>query len=156
MTDFHPKKLKVRFILPASPTEPLNGRKYTITHSDDSGQLFLDIGTDFNYEAMSANSRVEIMTEWQIDWQYRLTGRVYVDLGDCTIDEAQIRFNDFQKSIAKALQGIAFGDRLFLSNYPLLLDAPIYIYFESNYQEFKQLYYYGTLKQYLMPFQYEI
>jgi len=156
MTDFNPKNLKVRFILPASPTEPLKGRKYTFTHSDDSAQLFLDIGTDFNYEAINDKVRDEIITEWQNDWQYRLLGRVYVDHGEYTLREAQERYNRFKKQVMAALQSIVFGDRLFLSNYPLLLDAPIYIFFESNYPQFHKLYYYNCPKHYLNSFQYEI
>lgn len=156
MVDFNPKKLKVRYILPASPTEPLKGRKYTLTRSDDTDQLFLDIGTDFNYEAINEKLRDEIVTEWQNDWQYRLMGKVYVDSGNYTIEEAQKRFDCFKKNITTALQGVVFGDRLFLSNYPLLLDAPIYIYFESTYPEFRQFYYFGTLKQYLNLVEYAI
>ncbi len=156
MAHFNPKKLKVRFILPASPTEPLKGRKYTLTRSDNKEQLILDIGSDFNYESIDPQLRDEVIAEWQNDWQYRLTGRVYLDQGEYTFEEAQKRFNHFKKQITNALQEVAFGDRLFLSNYPLLLDAPIFFFFESNYPEFKHLYYYGTLKQYINQFQHEI
>lgn len=156
MEHFNPQKLKVRFILPASPTEPLMGRKYTLTHSDDTGQLFLDIGIDFNYDAVNEELRDEIIAEWQNDWEYRLIGRVYVDNGDYTEAEAQTRYNQFKKHLTGALQAIVFGDRLFLSNYPLLLDAPIYMLFESTYPQFRKFYYYGTPQQYLNQFQYEI
>lgn len=156
MVDFNPKMLKVRFILPASPTEPLKGRKYTLTYSVRTNQHILDIGTDFNYEAVTEKLPDGIIIEWQNDWQYRLAGRVFVDRGEYTVEEAEERFNQLRNKIANGLQGVAFGDRLFLSNYPLLLDAPIYFFFESNYSAFKQCYYYGTLKQYLNQFQYEI
>ncbi|QCR31320.1 staygreen family protein [Lysinibacillus sp. SGAir0095] len=156
MADFSPQKLKVRFILPASPTEPLKGRKYTLTHSDDSGELFLDIGTDYNNEAINMKLRDEVIAEWQNEWQYRLVGRVYIDGGEYTTEEAQKRYNLFVKHLSSALQGIVFGDRLFFSNYPLLLDAPIYILFESTYPQFRKLTSYGTPKQYLNQLQYEI
>lgn len=154
--DFNPQKMQVRFILPASPTHPLMGRKYTLTHSDGTGQLFLDIGIDFNYEAINGELRDEIIAQWQNDWDYRLMGRVYVDNGEYTEEEARTRYNQFKKHMNGALQGIVFGDRLFLSNYPLLLDAPIYILFESTYPQLGNIYYYGTPQHYLNQFQYEI
>ncbi|MDN4492015.1 staygreen family protein [Ureibacillus aquaedulcis] len=156
MTDFNPLKLKVRFILPASPIEPIMGRKYTLTHSDDTGQLFLDIGIDFNYEAINEDLRDEVIAEWQNDWEYRLIGRVYVDSGEHTEEEASKRYNAFKNHMNGALQGMVFGDRSFLSNYPLLLDAPIYILFESTFPQFRKSYYYGTPQQYVNQFQYQI
>ncbi|KGR77042.1 staygreen family protein [Ureibacillus sinduriensis] len=156
MEDFNPQMMQVRFILPASPIDPLMGRKYTLTHSDGTGQLFLDIGIDFNYEAINGELRDEIIAQWQNDWEYRLMGKVYVDNGEYTEEEAHKRYNQFKKHMNGALQGIVFGDRLFLSNYPLLLDAPIYILFESTYPQFREIYNYGTPQHYLNQFQFEI
>ena len=156
MKDFNPKKLKVRFILPASPTEPLKGRKYTLPLSDDNGQYVLDIGTDFNYDVINRKLDDALTIEWQTDWEYRLVGRVHLDRGNFTEDEVQKRFAYFRTQINGALQGIVFGDRLFLSNFPLLLDAPIYILFESSFPQYRKLYNLGTPKQYLNQFQYEI
>ncbi|MFC7686591.1 staygreen family protein [Ureibacillus sp. GCM10028918] len=154
--DFIPQDLMVRFILPASPIEPIKERKYTLTHSDETGQLFLDIGIDFNYEAINLALRDEVVAQWQNDWQYCLMGKVYVDGGEYTEEEANKRYNQFIKHLDEALKAIVFGDRLFLSNYPLLLDAPIYIFFRSSYPQFRKLVDYGTPKQYLNQFQYEI
>ena len=156
MSDFNPQKLMVRFILPASPIEPLKGRKYTITQQNDNGQLILDIGTDFNYDVMNTKLEDVITIEWQTDWEYRLVGRVHVDHRNFTEDEAQKRSKYLIKQINDALQGIVFGDRLFLSNYPLLLDASIYILFVSTNPQYTKIYNFGTLKQYLKQFQYEI
>ena len=156
MADFDPQKVTARFILPASPTEPLNGRKYTLTHSDDTGQLFLDIGTDFNYEAINMKLRDEVIAEWQNDWQYRLVGKVYVDSGEYTEEEAQKRYNIFLKHLTGALQVMIFFDRLFLSNYSLLLDAPIYILFDSSYPQFRKQYLYGTPRHFLNELHNEI
>ena len=156
MTDFNPQKLKVRFILPASPTEPLKGRKYTLAHLNDNGQLILDIGMDFNNDVLNEKSKNQFIAEWQTDWEYRLVGKVHVDLENVTEKEAEKR-NEYITTLTKsALHGIAFGDRLFLSSYPLLLDAPIYILFESTDPQFKKIYNFGSLKQYLNQFQYEI
>lgn len=156
MTDFNPQKLKVRFILPASPTEPLKGRKYTLSHLNDNGQLILDIGTDFNNDVINEKLNDGFIAEWQTDWEYRLVGRVHVALENFTEQEAQKRYEYLTKLTKNALHGIAFGDRLFLSSYPLLLDAPIYILFESTNPQLRKIYNFGSLKHYLNQFQYEI
>ncbi|HWK21755.1 MAG TPA: staygreen family protein [Ureibacillus sp.] len=156
MAEFNPQKLTIRYILPASPTEPIVGRKYTLTHSDNTGHLFLDIGIDYNYEAVNQKLRDEVIAEWQNDGGIRLLGKVHIDQGNSSFEEAKKRNDIFTKELGTALRGIIFGDRLFLSNFPNFLDAPIYIYFESMFPQFHQLYYYGTTRQYLNDIKLEV
>lgn len=145
MANFDPRKLTIRFILPADPLVPLQGRKYTLTHSDNTGQLFLDIGADYNYEAINRQLRDEVLAEWQNN---RLVGKVFVDGNNPTIESAGKRFDVFKQELGTALKAIVFGDRSFYSNYPIILDAPIYIYFESQFPQTNRLFYYGTPRQY--------
>ncbi|RHW40102.1 hypothetical protein D1B33_04455 [Lysinibacillus yapensis] len=153
MAHFDPQKLTIRFISPANPNEPIQGRKYTLTHSDQTGQLFLDIGPNYNYEAINPQMRDEVIAEWQKNESYRLIGKVYVDGNENSVDAAGKRYEIFKRELGTALQAILFGDRSFFSNYPELLDAPILIYFESRFPNFNQLFYYGTPKQYLSQLQ---
>ncbi|MDX1771718.1 MAG: staygreen family protein, partial [Planococcaceae bacterium] len=90
--------------------------------------------------------------EWKKDEQsqFTLMGKAYVDGGEFGETIAGIRFNIFKKEMVTALKGIVNGDLQFYKNYPTLLDAPIFIYFESTYPKYQQVFFYGTPRQYLL------
>ncbi|MDE5415141.1 staygreen family protein [Alkalihalobacterium chitinilyticum] len=152
MSSFHPEKLSVNMVPPANSTEPIEGRKYTLTHSDITGELFLDVGYVYNYEAIDEEMRDEVLAEWQRNnlGQFRLVGRAYVDGGEFSEEVSRVRFTIFQKEMMTALKGMVYGDRAFFANHPSLLDAPIYIHYDSVYPQFRQTVYYGTPRQILM------
>lgn len=151
MSFFDPEKLSMKIIPPANSVQPIEGRKYTLTHSDSTAELFLDIGYVYNYEAINWKMRDEVLAEWQKDGQCRLNlvGKAYVDGGEFSIDVSGVRFNIFKKEMNTALKGIIYGDLPFFRDYPVLFDAPIYIYFVSIYPQYRQILYYGTPRQYL-------
>jgi hypothetical protein len=62
-TVFDPEKLYVEFRSGATRTEPILGRKYTLTHSDISAELFLTVGLDFAYDKITSK-RDELLAEW--------------------------------------------------------------------------------------------
>ncbi|WP_042456764.1 staygreen family protein [Neobacillus dielmonensis] len=147
----NPSNLITTFLPPATAFRPVEGRKYTLTHSDTSGQLFLTIGSEYNYGSTNQSFRDEVMAEWvhQLG-EYSLLGRVYVSGGEFDKNYSKIRFAIFQKELNLALQAMVFGDQAFYTNFPWLLDAPIYIRFESVYPEFNQVLYYGTPRNFLL------
>jgi len=151
MSNFNPQKLNVKLIPPANSVQPIEGRKYTLTHSDMTAELFLDIGYVYNYEAINSKMRDEVLAQWKKDEQGRfmLVGMAYVDGGEFGKIVSGIRFNVFKKEMDTALKGIVYGDLSFYANYPVLLDAPIFIYYESTYPQYHQTLYYGTPRQYL-------
>lgn len=151
MSQFNPSKLSVTYVPPASSTEPVHGRKYTLTHSDITGDLFLTIGYSYDLTAIDANMHDEVLVEWMIAPQQipALFGVVLVSDGQFIEEVAKLRFTIFKEEMTTALQGIVNGDQTFFSTYPLLQNAPIYIYFQSNYPAYRGLYYFGTPKQYL-------
>lgn len=151
MALFDPRKLSVKIITPANTFYPVEGRKYTLTHSDITAELFLDIGYVFNYQAINPKMRDEVLAEWEKDdrGNHYLTGKAYVDNGEFSKEEADTRFHIFKKEMSTALKGIVYGDLPFYSNYPVLLDAPIFIHYESSYPAFRQTLYYGTPRNYL-------
>ncbi|ARI75573.1 staygreen family protein [Halobacillus mangrovi] len=151
MAAFDPGKLSVTFLPPADSSQPLRGRKYTLTHSDMTAELFLDVGYMFNKNAINPKMRDEVLGEWLVDsWRrFYLKGQAYVDGGEYSNEQANVRFTIFNKEMTTALKGMIYGDRMFFSFYPFLLDAPIFVYFQSVYAEFRQVIYYGTPRQYL-------
>lgn len=149
MSDFNPQKLSVKLISPF--TQPVEGRKYTLTHSDITAQLFLDIGYMYNIQAVNPQMRDEVLAEWKrdVNLRFKLVGTAYVDGGEFSPSEAGMRLNIFKREMATALKGIVYGDRPFYAHYPLLLDAPIYIHYMSSYPHYRQILYYGTPRYYL-------
>jgi hypothetical protein len=151
MSDFNPEKLTVTYLPPASIFNPIDNRKYTLTHSDTTGQLYLSIGSQYDAANLNAKMRDEVLGEWRRELgQYTLFGKVYVSGGEFDEKLSQIRFMIFKKELPLALYAFVNGDKGFYTYYPWLLDAPVYIYFESIFNEFNQVIYFGTPRQYLM------
>ena len=50
---------------PATSAQPLEGRKYTLTHSDVTAELFLDIGYVYNYEVVNCEMRDEVLAKME-------------------------------------------------------------------------------------------
>lgn len=150
MSSFNPANLSVTFIPPVTAYKPVEKRKYTLTHSDGSGDFFLTIGYCYDGNCINPMLRDEVLAEWVPQMgQYVLRGKVYVSGGEFDERYSKIRFLIFKRELNKALTAIVYGDRELYQNYPWLLDSPIYIQFDSNYQSFNRMLYYGTPRIFL-------
>lgn len=151
MSVFDPSKLSITYLAPATPFRPVECRKYTLTHSDTTGQLFLAIGCEYDYKAINHKFRDEVLAEWIPKMGvFTLCGRVYISGGEFDERYSHVRFMIFKRELELALKAIVYGDQTFYSYFPWLLDSPIYIHFESVYPQFNQIIYYGTPRQHLM------
>lgn len=149
LTKFDPGNLAVTYIAPITPFRPLEGRKYTLSHSDVTGKLFLTIGPEFSYSKTNS-TKDEVYAQWtQSMGEYSMYGRVHVSSGEFDEQHSRVRFMIFKKEMELALTAIVYGDQVFYKSFPWLLDAPIYIKFDSIYPEFEKLLFYGTPRQYL-------
>ncbi|WP_455542396.1 staygreen family protein [Intestinibacter sp.] len=144
-----PDKLKTTFMSPVTEYGPIQNRKYTLTHSDTTGMLFLDIGNEYNYSAINKELRDEVLGRWIIceDIPYILL--FYVHVGDGNFDESLNRYNIFKSHLDSALQAIIYGDSLLLDKYPELMHAPIYVKFDSIIPNFDNYEDYGCVKDYM-------
>jgi hypothetical protein len=150
MNIFDPSKLTFNIHAPATAFRPIEGRKYTLTHSDKTGQLFLSIGNEYNLSAINPKVRDEVLAEWLPKMgEYMLWGKVYVSGGEFDEKYSKVRFLIFQKELDLALKAIIYGDRILFTYFPWLLDSPIYIQYESIFPQFNQINYMGTPRQYL-------
>lgn len=73
MSVFNPEKLTVKLISPATFAQPVVGRKYTLTHSDITADIFLDIGYVYNYKSINPNMRDEVLAKWKKDTQITIS-----------------------------------------------------------------------------------
>ena len=84
MSRLNPEKLHIRFLPNTSTEEPIIPRRYTLTHSDRTGHLFLTIGPDYDQKQISGFYtrllRDEVLAEWQND-ENGYTLHVYCQMG---------------------------------------------------------------------------
>lgn len=142
MSNFNPDKLHIEFRDGVTEKEPVLGRKYTLTHSDITAELFLTIGLQFAYDKTNA-MRDELLAEWRIanDFPY-LHVYVYLD-GQFAPDNSEMRDKIFRRELPLALEAIRYGDAGFFDIHPDLDSAQIWIHFDSSDQKYSRFEYYG-------------
>ncbi|GIM30275.1 hypothetical protein CPJCM30710_29410 [Clostridium polyendosporum] len=144
MERLNPEKLYVEFRPGVTPTEPIIERKYTLTHSDITAELFLTIGLEYAYDKIN-KMRDEVLAEWRTyDGYLFLYVYVYVDgqFGPA------IRNAIFRRELPLALEAIRYGDRRFFIAHPELDNVPIWIHFDSTNPYYNRLENWGTPKDY--------
>lgn len=128
-------------------TEPVIGRKYTLTHSDITGDLFLTIGQQFAYDKINP-MRDEVLAEWRTYNGYPfLYVYVYVD-GQFGPGISAVRNAIFRRELPLALEAIRYGDNRFFVEHPDLDNAQIWIYFDSINPNYNRFEYWGTPQDY--------
>lgn len=146
MGRLNPEKLYVEFRPGVTTTEPILGRKYTLTHSDITAELFLTIGLQFAYDKITS-MRDEVLAGWR-NSKYGLFLYVYVYVGDYGPAVNGIRNTIFRRELPLALEAIIYGDRKFFKANPALISAPIWIQFDSTDPTYNQFEYWGTAMDY--------
>lgn len=146
MERLNPEKLYVEFRPGVTTTEPILGRKYTLTHSDITADLFLTIGLEYAYDKITS-MRDEVLAEWRT-YNACLFLYVYVYVGDFGPIKDSIRNTIFRRELPLALEAIIYGDREFFSAHPQLYNAPIWIYFDSTNPKYNMFEYWGTANDY--------
>lgn len=146
MITFSPDKLYVEYRGITEPEYPIIPRRYTLTHSDVSGEMYLVIGPTYAYERINPD-RDEVLAEWQLAGN-RYIYAVYLYIDGRTEADASIRNAVFRRELPLALQAIRYGDREFFNTHPSLDLAPIIVHFISNYPEYNRIENWGTPAQY--------
>lgn len=145
---FDPKMLNLEFRNGIKDENPIDGRKYTLVHSDETGELFLTTALTYAYDKVNLMTRDEVFGDWKrIDDRFILKVYVYVD-GIGGREEAAKRNTIFRKELPLALSAIRYGDRKFLEDHNELLNSSIIVRFISAYDEFNKIENYGTIDDY--------
>jgi hypothetical protein len=143
-----PEKLSVEYRSGVSPKNPIIPRLYTLTHSDETGQLFLTIGDKYALDKITPK-RDEVLAEWipyQADY-VALYANVHVD-GKGGPEEAALRNTIFVRELPLAIEAIRYGDNSLFIAHPELDSYPLFIQFNSVYPQFNRVEYWGVLGQY--------
>jgi len=123
-------KLHVTFAEGTGPDGPVTPRRYTLTHSDMTGELFLTIGTDYDRRALKALQvrveRDEVLGEWvRSDERPRLELRMAAQGGVPVFGTGAMRCDIFRRYRAMVLGAMRYGDRALVEANPELDDAPV-------------------------------
>lgn len=153
MKKLNPNKLYVEYRDGTTKKNPILNRKYTLTHSDETGDLFLTIGLNYAYDKISKKMRDEVLATWYKTYNgsYALYVNVFVDDPTKFTYKSSLRRNEiFIRELSLALQAIFYGDRDLLKTNPELYNAPIYIKFNSMYPYINRTEYWLTPKDYMV------
>ena len=127
---FDASRLHVTFAEGTQLDGPLTPRRYTLTHSDRTGDLFLTIGSDYDRHALRTLQvrleRDEVLGEW-----VPAAGKPHLDLhmtaqgGLPVFGTGAMRCNIFRRYRAMVLEALGYADRVFAEAHPELHDAPV-------------------------------
>lgn len=136
MHRLNPAKLHTAFLPGTTPESPLTPRRYTLTHSDRTGELFLSVGVEYNHQQISGwytrLMRDEVLAEWkQDDADYSLHLYLHIS-GGIVFGRVRWREAIFRRELPLVLEAIRYGDRNLFRAYPKLDQAPIRVHFQSS------------------------
>ncbi|URZ17916.1 staygreen family protein [Clostridium felsineum] len=148
MNKFNPDKLSVEFRKGVTKTEPIIPRRYTLTHSDVTAELFLTIGLSYAYDKIDNYMRDEVVGKWiNKEGSYIYCVHLYVDDPN-SYNFPTMRNLIFRRELPLALEAISYGDREFFKAHPQLNNVPIIVFFMSVYPEFNKVENWGTFENY--------
>lgn len=142
-----PAKIFAQYRDNIGPYGPVLDRKYTITHSDITGELFVFIAEYFATDQVtSMYDDVKIGWE-QTDNGLVLIGSVLVD-GPGVSGVPEIRNKIFYQEMPTALKAMRQADRFLFERYPNLDNTPVFIRFLSENPNYNKTYHFGTIGDY--------
>ncbi len=147
-----PDKLHVKFIGKAEPEKPAHPRKYTLTHSDRTGDLFLSVGMDYDQLTISGwytrLLRDEVLAEYLVnDDGPELHVYCHVS-GGLVFGTASWRYSIFRYHMPDVLQAFHYGDGRFLIAQPEFDKAPVIVHFLSTNSRYNKVEPWGRLQDY--------
>lgn len=152
MKHLNPGKLTVHFMEGSQPLKPEYPRKYTLTHSDLTGDLFLSIGPTFDKKAISGIytrlMRDEVLGSWELDpGGPSLHVHCHVS-GGLIMGPAAWRDAIFRQHLPLVLEVFRYGDQAFFERHPKQDRAPLLVHFHSTRSRYNRTENWGTPADY--------
>jgi len=147
MKELNPKKVFVQYRDIMKPYEPVMGRKYTITHSDTTAELFVFVSENYAEDQITRmRDEVRLAFE-QTKNGLALIGSVIVDEKG-VIGNPYIRNKIFYNEMPTALQALRNADRFLFDKEPNLDNTPVFIHFISSNPAYDKTYDFGVIGNY--------
>lgn len=147
VTKLNPQKVFVQYRDIMKPYDPILERKYTITHSDITAELFVFVASDYAKDQITS-IRDEVIISWENSKKgLALYGFVLVD-GNGVTGNADVRNKIFYNEMPTALQALRQADRFLFEKEPYLDNTPVLIHFMSNNPIYDKTYNFGVISNY--------
>ena len=152
MNELHPEKLHVTFHAGTSRHEPSLPRRYTLTHSDSTGDLFLSIGADYDRKQISGFytrfMRDEVLAGLKDDGQ-GVSLHVYCHVsGGFVLGTAGWRSDILHHHMRMVLEALRYGDRELFSAHPEFNRVPVKVHFASSRAKYNRIEDWGLIQAY--------
>jgi len=149
MSRLNPQKLHVNYLPEVEMETPIVPRRYTLTHSDMTGDLYLTIGPDYDLRQISGLytrfMRDEVLAEWE-DGQGGPSLHVYCHVsGGLVFGRAGWRDAIFRSEMPLVLEAIRYGDRILFAANPRLDNAPVLVHFQASQPRYNKTEEWGIL-----------
>ena len=150
-----PEKLRVSFNEGTTQESPVTPQRYTLTHSDTTGDLFLTVGSEYDKQQISGLytrlMRDEVLAEWREDKDGPALHVTCHVSGGLVVGTPAFRDSIFRKELPLALEALRHGDRKFFEAHPEMDRAPILVHFRSSRQRYRRSESWGTPADYRVP-----
>lgn len=147
MRELIPQKVFVQYRDSINPYEPIVNRKYTITHSDITAELFVFIATNYaDDQVTSMHDDVKIGWE-QTEKRLLLIGSVLID-GVGVLGNPEVRNRIFYSEMPTALKALRQADRFLFQKHPNIDSTPVFIHFISENPTYDKTYNFGSIGRY--------
>lgn len=154
MSRLNPAKLHVTLAAGSAPEGPLFPRRYTLTHSDQTGDLFLTIAPEVNQKQLAGwytrLMRDEVTAEWRSDVEGPALHVFCHVSGGVAFGSAAMRDGIFRRELPLVLEAFRFGDNALFAARPELDQSPIWVHFESTDPRYDKTEYWDTPAKYSM------
>ena len=152
MSELNPSKLHVKFRAGASAAGVELPRRYTLTHSDATGDLFLSIGAEYDAAQISGIytrlMRDEVLAEL-VKNQGETSLHVYVHVSGGFVLGAPAWRNDIlHHHMPMVIEALRYGDRTLFIAHPELDEARIFVHFSSDRSRYNKVEDWGQIKKY--------
>ncbi len=142
MTRLRPDKLHVRFAQGVTAEAPLVPRRYTLTHSDTTGDLYLTVGLQYDRQQISGLytrlMRDEVLAEWREEDKGPALHVFCHVSGGLAFGPARWRYLIFQKELPLVLEAFRHGDRKLFEATPALDEATVWVHFCSHRRRYRR------------------
>ena len=151
MVSYNPEKLHVKFT--PDMDEVKLPRRYTLTHSDRTGDMFLTVARDYDRAAISGwytrFMRDEVLGEWQDEPGLSLHIHCHVS-GGLVLGPAKWRESIFRQHLPMVLEAICNADGEFISESPAFRRAPIQVRFHARQDDLDRVECWGWVQDFLV------
>jgi len=148
MTNLNLEKLSIKRLY--SDDLEILSRKYTLTHSDFTGELYLTIGQDYDYEKLKKLyirfMRDEVLAEWKTNNDvYEL--HIYVHIsGGFVFGGARFRNAMIRSHLPLIFKILIYAESDLIRSNTLLEEASIIVHFKSKRGKYNKIENKGKIK----------